>query len=238
MSFKERRYIVAIPPQLFDEMISEYEATLPANSHHKPTARTVKQIALQLADRQKYSPLHRQDCANTTLEQLACYCGVKPASISDALRCLEFLGIVKTIRKGGGINKIPTVRNVNLSVFTQWGIPPFEPNKESKQKPEHNGEFDEQHGELNEQHGELDDQHGKHPQTLNELLSIKTESACATANTNENKTEQTFETDPYSRINNSNQNYELPAWTEAEIAQVKAARELIKEATKKFKGSN
>ena len=238
MSFKERRYIEAIPPQLFDEMISEYEATLPANSHHKPTARTVKQIALQLADRQKYSPLHRQDCANTTLEQLADHCCVKPPSISDALRCLEFLGIVKTIRKGGGINKIPTVRNVNLSVFTQWGIPPFEPNKESKQKPEHNGEFDKQHGELDEHHGELDEQHGKHPQTLNELLSIKTESACATANTNENKTEQTFETDPYSGINNSNQNYELPAWTEAEIAQVKAARELIKEATKKFKGSN
>ena len=238
MSFKERRYIEAIPPQLFDEMISEYEATLPANSHHKPTARTVKQIALQLADRQKYSPLHRQDCANTTLEQLADHCCVKPPSISDALRCLEFLGIVKTIRKGGGINKIPTVRNVNLSVFTQWGIPPFEPNKESKQKPEHNGEFDKQHGELDEHHGELDEQHGKHPQTLNELLSIKTERACATANTNENKTEQTFETDPYSGINNSNQNYELPAWTEAEIAQVKAARELIKEATKKFKGSN
>ena len=124
---------------------------------------------------------------------LADYCVVEPPSISDALRCLEFLGIVKTIRKGGGINKIPTVRNVNLSVFTQWGIPPFEPNKESKQKPEHNGEFDEQHGELNEQHGELDDQHGKHPQTLNEILIIETESACATANTNENKTEQTFE---------------------------------------------
>jgi len=200
MSFKERRYIEAIPPQLFDEMISEYEATLPPNSHHKPTTRTVKQIALQLADRQKYSPFHRQDCANTTLEQLACYCGVKPASISDALRCLEFLGIVKTIRQGGGINKKPTVRNVNLSVFTQWGIPPFEPNKESKQKPEHNGEFDKQHGELDEQHGELNDQHGKHPQTLNELLSIKTESACATAKTNAKENETAFEIDPYSKI--------------------------------------
>jgi len=200
MSFKERRYIEAIPPQLFDEMISEYEATLPPNSHHKPTARTVKQIALQLADRQKYSPFHRQDCANTTLEQLADHCCVKPASISDALRCLEFLGIVKTIRKGGGINKIPTVRNVNLSVFTEWGIPPFEPNKESKQKPEHNGEFDEQHGELNEHNGDLDDQHGKHPQTLNEKLNIETECARATANTNAKEIETAFEIDPYSNI--------------------------------------
>jgi DNA-binding transcriptional regulator YhcF (GntR family) len=102
MSFDERRYIEAIPPQLFDEMISDYAASLPADSHHKPTARTVKQIALQLADRQRYSPLHRQDCVNTTLQQLADYCCVKPSSISDALRCLEFLGIVKTIRKGGG----------------------------------------------------------------------------------------------------------------------------------------
>ena len=229
MSFKERRYIEAIPPQLFDEMISEYEATLPANSHHKPTARTVKQIALQLADRQKYSPLHRQDCANTTLEQLACYCGVKPASISDALRCLEFLGIVKTIRKGGGINKKPTVRNVNLSVFTQWGIPPFEPNKESKQKPEHNGEFDEQHGELDEHHGELGEQHGKHPQTLNELLSIRTKSACATANTNENKTEQTFETDPYSANDNAPiDEYQLETVSAQEIE----ARKLIAEFRK------
>ena len=154
---------------------------------------------------------------------------MKPASISDALRCLEFLGIVKTIRKGGGINKIPTVRNVNLSVFTQWGIPPFEPNKESKQKPEHNGEFDEQHGELNEQHGELDDQHGKHPQTLNEILIIETESACATANTNENKTEQTFETDPYSANDNApTDQYQLETVSEQEIE----ARKLIAEFRK------
>jgi hypothetical protein len=33
MSFDERRYIEAIPPQLFDEMISEYEATLPPKNH-------------------------------------------------------------------------------------------------------------------------------------------------------------------------------------------------------------
>ena len=203
MSFDERRYIENIPPQLFDEMISEYEATLPPKNHHKPTARTVKQIALQLADRQKYSPLHRQDCANTTLEQLALYAAVKPASISDALRCLEFLGIVKTVSKGGGINKKPTVRNVNLTVFTQWGIPPFEPNKRKKQKPEHNGELDQHNGEFDEHNGELDDQHGKHPQTLKEILIIETESARATANTNENKTDQTFETDPYSGINNA-----------------------------------
>ena len=238
MSFDERRYIEAIPPQLFDEMISEYEATLPTNSHHKPTARTVKQIALQLADRQKYSPLRRQDCANTTLEQLAIHCCVSPSSISDALRCLEFLGIVKTICKGGGINKKPTVRNVNLTVFTQWGIPPFEPNKRKKQKPEHNGEFDEHNGDLDEHNGDLDDQRGKHPQTLNELLNIDTKSARATANTNENKTDQTFEIDPYSGINNSNQNYELPPWTDAEIRQVEAAQEMIREATKKFKGED
>jgi hypothetical protein len=209
MSIDERRYIEAIPPQLFDEMISDYAASLPSDSHHKPTARTVKQIALQLADRQKFSPLHRQDCVNTTLEQLADYCCVKPASISDALRCLEFLGIVKTIRKGGGPLKKATVRNVNLSVFTQWGMPPFDPNKRKKQKPEHNGEFDEQHGETAEHNGDLDDQHGKHPQTLNELLNKETESARATANTNENKTEQTFEPDPYSAIDGLPNNQDL-----------------------------
>lgn len=188
MSFDERRYLEAIPPQLFAEMISDYEPSLPANSHHKPTARTVKQIVLQLADRQKYSPLHRQDCANTTLEQLAEVCCVKPASISDALRCLEFLGIVKTIRKGGGINKLATVRNVNLSVFTQWGMPPFEPSKRRKQKPEQNGEIAELNGEIAEQNGEIDDQHGKHPQTLNELLNENSKSARATANANETST--------------------------------------------------
>jgi len=218
MSFDERRYIEAIPPQLFDEMISEYEATLPPKNHHKPTARTVKQIALQLADRQKYSPLHRQDCVNTTLEQLADYCCVKPASISDALRCLEFLGVVKTIRKGGGINRKATVRNVNLSVFTEWGAPPFEPNKKKKQKPEHNGELDEQHGELVEHNGDLDDQHGKHPQTLNEKLNKETECASATANTNKNKTEQTFETDPYSANDNApNDEYQLETVSAQEI---------------------
>jgi len=202
MSIDERRYIEAIAPLLFDEMISEYAATLPANSHHKPTARTVKQIALQLADRQRYSPLHRQDCANTTLQQLADYCCVKPSSISDALRCLEHLGIVKTIRKGGGINKLATVRNVDLSVFTQWGIPPFDPNKRKKQKPEHNGEFDEQHGELGEHNGDIDDQRGQRPQTLNGLLIKETNGARAT----EEPIEQIFETDPYTSLNNHQTN--------------------------------
>ena len=234
MSFDERRYIEAIPPQLFDEMISDYAANLHAEGHHKPTARTVKQIALQLADRQKYSPLQRQDCVNTTLEQLACYCGVKPASISDALRCLEFLGIVKTIRKGGGVNQKATVRNVNLSVFTQWGMPPFEPNKRKKRKPEHNGEFNEQHGEFDEHNGDLDDQHGKHPQTLNELLNKETKSARATANTNENKTEQTFETDPYSALDNAPKDEHKPE-TDTPSPQEIAAKKQIDEFANKIK---
>ncbi len=237
MSFDERRYIEALPPQLFDEMISDYAATLPADSHHKPTARTVKQIALQLADRQKYSPLHRQDCVNTTLEQLADYCCVKPSSISDALRCLEFLGIVKTIRKGGGINKKATVRNVNLSVFTQWGMPPFDPNKRKKQKPEHNGEFDEQHGELDEHNGDKDDQHGKHPETLTEKLNKETESACATANTNENKTEQTFETDPYSAQDNAPTD-KNPLETDTPSPQEIEARKQIAEFRNKLRGKD
>ncbi len=237
MSFDERRYIEALPPQLFDEMISDYAATLPADSHHKPTARTVKQIALQLADRQKYSPLHRQDCVNTTLQQLADYCCVKPSSISDALRCLEFLGIVKTIRKGGGINKKATVRNVNLSVFTQWGMPPFEPNKRKKQKPEHNGEFDEQHGELDKHNGDLTDQHGKHPETLTEKLNKETESACATANTNENKTEQTFETDPYSAQDNAPTD-KNPLETDTPSPQEIEARKQIAEFRNKLRGKD
>ncbi len=237
MSFDERRYIEALPPQLFDEMISDYADSLHAESHHKPTARTVKQIALQLADRQKYSPLHRQDCVNTTLQQLADYCCVKPSSISDALRCLEFLGIVKTIRKGGGINKKATVRNVNLSVFTQWGMPPFEPNKRKKQKPEHNGEFDEQHGELDKHNGDLTDQHGKHPETLTEKLNKETESACATANTNENKTEQTFETDPYSAQDNAPTD-KNPLETDTPSPQEIEARKQIAEFRNKLRGKD
>ena len=237
MSIDERRYIEAIPPQLFDEMISDYAASLPSDSHHKPTARTVKQIALQLADRQKFSPLHRQDCVNTTLEQLADYCCVKPASISDALRCLEFLGIVKTIRKGGGPLKKATVRNVNLTVFTQWGIPPFDPNKRKKQKPEHNGEFDEQHGETAEHNGDLDDQHGKHPQTLNKLLNKETKSARATANTNENKTEQTFDTDPYSALDNA-PNDEHKLETDTPSPEEIAAKKQIAEFRNKLRGKD
>ena len=232
MSFDERRYIEAIPPQLFDEMISDYEASLPANSHHKPTARTIKQIALQLADRQKYSRVHRQDCVNTTLEQLAAYCVVKPSSISDALRCLEYLGIVKTIRKGGGINKYATVRNVNLSAFTQWGIPPFDPNKRKKQKPEHNGEFDKHNGENSEHIGETSDQHGKRPQTLNVLLNDDVKSICTT---DETKSEQTFDTDPYTALANAPIETNKEAIENEICDEQKFAMEQVKQMSKRFR---
>lgn len=232
MSIDERRYVEAIPPQLFDEMISDYAASLPADSHHKPTARTVKQIALQLADRQKYSAIHRQDCVNTTLEQLADYCCVKPASISDALRCLEFLGIVKTIRKGGGRLKQATVRNVNLSVFTQWGMPPFDPNKRKKQKPEHNGELNEQHGEFEKHNGDIDDQHGKRPQTLNELLNKETKSICTT---NENRSEQSFDTDPYTALANAPIETNKEAIENEICDEQKFAMEQVKQMSKRFR---
>ena len=232
MSFDERRYIEAIPPQLFDEMISDYEASLPANSHHKPTARTIKQIALQLADRQKYSPVHRQDCVNTTLEQLADYCVVKPSSISDALRCLEYLGIIKTIRKGGGINKYATVRNVNLSAFTEWGVPPFEANKKSKQKPEHNGEIGKHIGENSEHIGETSDQHGQSPQTLNGLLNDNFKSICTTDKT---KSEQTFDTDPYTALANAPIEANNEAVKNEICDEQKFAMEQVRQMSKRYR---
>jgi len=228
MSFDERRYIEAIPPQLFAEMISDYEASLTAKSHHKPTARTVKQTVLQLADRQKYSPLHRQDCANTTLQQLADYCCVKPSSISDALRCLEFLGIVKTIRKGGGINKQATVRNVNLSIFTEWGIPPFEPSKKTKKKSEQNGEIAEHIGENSEHIGETDKQHGQRPQTLNELLNENSKSICTTG-------EQTFNTDPYTALANAPKETNKEAIENEVCDEQKFAMEQVKQMSKRIR---
>jgi hypothetical protein len=150
---------------------------------------------------------------------------------------LEFKGIVKTIRKGGGINKLATVRNVNLSVFTEWGAPPFEPSKRTKQRPEQNGEIAEQNGEIDKHIGETDEQHGQHPQTLNELLNENSKSVRATANANE-KPEQIFETDPYTALDNSKRNHEVRAWTEAECEQVNAAREMIDLAIKHFKGKD
>ena len=103
------------------------------------------------------------------------------------------------------------------------GNSPFDPNKRKKQKPEHNGEFNEQHG--------------KHPQTLNELLDKETKSACATANTNENKTEQTFETDPYSALDNAPKDeHKLETYTPS--PEEIAARKQFEEFRKKLRGED
>ncbi len=84
--------------------------------------------------------------ADESLKQLYEATGISTSSCSDVLRFAEWAGLCKTVRKGGGPNKLPTVRSLISEGF---------PAKKSK----------EQNGEISDHNGEVSDHNGAFPQT-------------------------------------------------------------------------
>ena len=150
-----------IPTVELEKKLAEYYALYPKTT---PALETAKTLLLNIALRSFATPeFDYTVCANETLEQLASHCGVDRTrskfggkdAISNALRFLEWAGYMRTLRKGGGKLKRPTVREIIPSALPKREVT----RSESEQLSDRNGkelELDGKSGEPNGEKPELD----------------------------------------------------------------------------------
>ena len=150
-----------IPTVKLEKKLAEYYALYPKTT---PALETAKTLLLNIALRSFATPeFDYTVCANETIEQLASHCGVDRTrskfggkdAISNALRFLEWAGYMRTLRKGGGKLKRPTVREIIPSALPKREVT----RSESEQLSDRNGkelELDGKSGEPNGEKPELD----------------------------------------------------------------------------------
>jgi hypothetical protein len=150
-----------IPTVELEKKLAEYYALYPKTT---PALETAKSLLLNIALRSFATPeFDYTVCANETREQLASHIGVDRTrakfggkdAVSNALKFLEWAGYMRTLRKGGGKLKRPTVREIIPSALPKRVIT----RSESEQLNDLNGkepELDGKSGELNGEKAELD----------------------------------------------------------------------------------
>jgi hypothetical protein len=150
-----------IPTVELEKKLAEYYALYPKTT---PALETAKSLLLNIALRSFATPeFDYTVCANETREQLASHIGVDRTrakfggkdAVSNALKFLEWAGYMRTLRKGGGKLKRPTVREIIPSALPKRAIT----RSESEQLNDLNGkepELDGKSGELNGEKAELD----------------------------------------------------------------------------------
>ena len=124
---------------------------------HTPSVVAVKAIASRLAMKQRKRVGFDLEVTNESKAQLVDKTGWSEGTISDVIKFLEWMGLVKTIRRGGGKNKMPTVRHMITTG------PPIQ--FQSKQR----GIIDVLNGKRTKHDGIKDDQDGEFPDTPKEL---------------------------------------------------------------------
>lgn len=132
-----------LPIEYLKLKLKEYSQVV--KGHHTPSVRNTKAVLKEIGIRQRTRGFG-EPTANESLKQLYVATGISTSSCSDVLRFAEWAGLCKTIRKGGGANKVPTVRSLISEGF---------PAKKSK----------EQNGEISDHNGEVSDHSGAFPQT-------------------------------------------------------------------------
>jgi len=85
----------------------------------KPAFINVKFVLTVLAVWTFYKPEYKLTCANETHQQLATYTGLGLDAIQNVLGFLTWAGFLETIRHGGGVNRLATVRKVYSTTATQ-----------------------------------------------------------------------------------------------------------------------
>ncbi len=132
-----------MPIEYLELKLKEYSEVV--KGHHTPSVKNTKAVLKEIGIRQR-SRGFKMHTADESLKQLYEATGISTSSCSDVLRFAEWAGLCKTVRKGGGPNKLPTVRSLISEGF---------PAKKSK----------EQNGEISDHNGEVSDHNGAFPQT-------------------------------------------------------------------------
>ena len=117
---------------------------------HTPSVVAVKAIASRLAMKQRKRTGFDLEITNESKAQIHAKTGWSEGTISDVIKFLEWMGLVKTIRRGGGKNRLPTVRHM----ITTGRPMMFESKQDgiifvlNGRRKKHSGIEDDQNGEL------------------------------------------------------------------------------------------
>ena len=79
---------------------------------HTPSVLAFKSIAPYLGSRQRKRTGFDLEITNESKAQIHAKAAWSEGTISDVIKFLEWMGLVKTIRRGGGKNRLPTVRHM------------------------------------------------------------------------------------------------------------------------------
>jgi hypothetical protein len=124
---------------------------------HTPSVVAFKGIAPYLGSRQRKRKGFDLEITNESKAQIHAKAAWSEGTISDVIKFLEWMGLVKTIRRGGGKNRLPTVRHMITTG------PPIQ------FQSEHDGIIYVHNGRPKKHDGIKDDQDGKLPDTPKEL---------------------------------------------------------------------
>ncbi len=117
---------------------------------HTPSVLAVKSIAGYLGSRQRKRKGFDIEVTNESKAQIFAKTGWSEGSVGDVIKFLESMDLCKTISRGGGKNKLPTVRHMITTGHPiefqskQRGIIPVLNGK----RTQHKGTTEEQNGEL------------------------------------------------------------------------------------------
>lgn len=119
--------------------LKEYSESV--KGHHCPSIVNVKAVLKEIGIRQRQRKGFDFPTANESLEQLSKATALSKSAVSDSLRFCEWARLLETVRKGGGPNKVPTVRRL-----VEEGFPVKNSNNLNGEIKKHNGEISDHNG--------------------------------------------------------------------------------------------
>jgi hypothetical protein len=148
MSYKCAEYFGNLDNEYLGYKLQDFAKKYGAK--HTPSVVAVKAIASRLAMKQRKRTGFDIEVTNESKKQIFEKTGWSEGTSGDSIKFLESMGLCKTVRRGGGKNKMPTVRHMIttgppiLFQSKHRGIIPVLNGKRTK----HDGIKDDQDGEL------------------------------------------------------------------------------------------
>lgn len=155
MSYKCAEYFGNLDNEYLGYKLQDFAKKYGAK--HTPSVVAVKAIASRLAMKQRKRTGFDIEVTNESKKQIFEKTGWSEGTSGDAIKFLESMGLCKTVRRGGGKNKVPTVRHMITT-----GRPILFQSK-------HRGIIPVLNGKRTKHDGIRDDQDGEFPDTPKEL---------------------------------------------------------------------